>query len=78
MSPDDRPGQVSQRTSEIVRAVVAAHQHDDRLQVAFEIVASAMLVVDGDADMQTSLAWLMRRCAARLDHYASGEPTTWQ
>lgn len=66
MSPD-RPAQVSQRTSDIVKAVIAAHQGEDRMQVVFEILGVTMLLVDGDEQMKSSAAWFMRRCAERLD-----------
>ena len=75
MPPDDRPGQVTQETSDIVNAVLRAHLSDDRMTVALEIIGSAMLVVDGDATMQASLAWFLRRCAARLDRDATDAAT---
>jgi hypothetical protein len=66
VSPE-RQAQVSPRTSDIVKAVLAAHRGEDRMQVCFEILGVVMLIVDGDEQMKSSAAWFMRRCAQKLD-----------
>ena len=72
MSPEDHHAQVRQRTSDIVRLVVAAHRSDDRMEVAFELIGVAMLVCVDDEASKSDLAWFMRRCAERLDRDVTG------
>ena len=74
MPPDDHTAQVTQHTSDICNAVIAAHRSESPMQIAFEIIGVAMLVAGDGEDSKSSLAWFMRRCAARLVDDATDAP----